>query len=349
MELAVLYRSQRSVGISGYHGGIWRSMQAPDVCFPICDVHERQRTKTGKGSSSCSTGWISGAGPVYRTLYSDLCTLHHFPGCAGRILSHGKRKRSRSMSIRQYWFVLWELTKRELKRKYARSFLGILWSCVYPLMRMALVVVLFSTIFNKGIDKYPAYYFVGFLMFEFFATATQTSLTTLKDNRDLLIKSKLPRELFVLSRVLTAFVNFLLGCIPFAAVLAWYRASVTVYYLMIPIVLLLLLIFTTGVSYAVSIWFVFQRDAGNIYSNFIFILRFFVAMFYSVDWVAAGVRWVIEHNPVYLYIYILRQCVVYGQRPEWMYVRNGIIWAAGMFGIGILVFKKYENEVVERL
>ena len=38
------------------------------------------------------------------------------------------------MSIRQYWFVLWELTKRELKRKYARSFLGILWSCVYPLM-----------------------------------------------------------------------------------------------------------------------------------------------------------------------------------------------------------------------
>lgn len=60
------------------------------------------------------------------------------------------------MSIRQYWFVLWELTKRELKRKYARSFLGILWSCVYPLMRMALVVVLFSTIFNKGIEKYPA-------------------------------------------------------------------------------------------------------------------------------------------------------------------------------------------------
>ena len=56
------------------------------------------------------------------------------------------------MSIRQYWFVLWELTKRELKRKYARSFLGILWSCVYPLMRMALVVLLFSTIFNKVFD-----------------------------------------------------------------------------------------------------------------------------------------------------------------------------------------------------
>jgi len=214
---------------------------------------------------------------------------------------------------------------------------------------MALVVVLFSTIFNKGIEKYPAYYFVGFLIFEFFATATQTSLTTLKDNSSLLIKSKLPRELFILSRVLTAFVNFLLGCIPFAAVLAWYRAAVTIYYFMIPVVLLLLLIFTTGMSYLVSIWFVFQRDARNIYSNFIFILRFFVAMFYSVDWVADGVKWVIQHNPLYAYIYVMRQCVVYGRMPEGMYITQMFAWAIGMFGFGILVFKKYENEVVERL
>lgn len=101
--------------------------------FPFV-MYTKGKDENRKRQRSCSTGWISGAGPVYRTLYSDLCTLHHFPGCAGRILSHGKRKRSRSMSIRQYWFVLWELTKRELKRKYARSFLGILWSCVYPLM-----------------------------------------------------------------------------------------------------------------------------------------------------------------------------------------------------------------------
>ena len=201
---------------------------------------------------------------------------------------------------------------------------------MYPLMRMALVVVLFSTIFNKGIDKYPAYYFVGFLMFEFFATATQTSLTTLKDNRNLLIKSKLPRELFVLSSVLTAFVNFLLGCIPFALVLAWYRANVTVYYLMIPVVLLLLLVFTTGMSYLVSIWFVFQRDARNIYSNFIFILRFFVAMFYSVKWVTDGVRCVIEYNPL-------------------MYIIQMVVWAIEIFLIGVIVFRKCENEVVERL
>lgn len=112
---------------------------------------------------------------------------------------------------------------------------------------------------------------------------------------------------------------------------------------------MLLLLFTAGMSYVVSIWFVFQRDARNIYSNFIFILRFFVAMFYSVEWVSDGVKWVIKHNPVYAYIYVMRQCVVYGQWPERMYLVQMVAWAFGMLAFGILIFKKYENDVVERL
>lgn len=220
---------------------------------------------------------------------------------------------------------------------------------MYPLMRMALVVFLFSTVFNKGIPKYPAYYFVGFLIFEFFATATQTSLTTLRDNRDLLIKSKLPSEVFVLSRVLTAFVNFLLGCIPFALVLAWYRANITYYALAVPFILILLVVFTTGVSYILSIWFVFTRDARNIYSNFIYILRFFVAMFFSVDWVSEGVRYVIVHNPVYAFIKAIRECIVYGNGVETLYVSEMIIWSIGIYIAGRIIFKRYENNVVERL
>ena len=255
----------------------------------------------------------------------------------------------KSFKIRQYWFVLLELTKRELKRKYSRSFLGMLWSCIYPLLRMALVVFLFSTIFNKGIPKYPAYFFAGFLVFEFFANATQTSLTTLRDNRDLIIKSKLPRELFVLSRVLTAFVNFLLGCIPFALVLAWYRVDITYYAILVPVILVLLIAFTTGVSYMLSICFVFSKDIQNVYSNFIYIIRYFVAMFYSVDWVSDGVRYVILHNPLYAFTKIVREYIVYGNNVELFYITEIIIWSVGIYIIGKIVFGKYENNVVEKL
>ena len=155
--------------------------------------------------------------------------------------------------------------------------------------------------------------------------------------------------MFVLSRVLTAFVNFLLGCIPFALVLAWYRANITYYALAVPIILLLLVVFTTGVSYILSIWFVFTHDARNIYSNFIYILRFFVAMFFSVDWVSEGVRYVIIHNPVYAFIKAMRECIVYGNGVEILYVSEMIIWSIGIYIVGKIIFKRYENNVVERL
>ena len=220
---------------------------------------------------------------------------------------------------------------------------------MYPLMRMALVVFLFSTIFNKGIPKYPAYYFVGFLIFEFFATATQTSLTTLMDNKNLIIKSKLPREIFVISRVLTAFVNFLLGCIPFILVLMWYRVSITKLYLYIPIVLILLLLFVVGISYILSIWFVFQKDARNVYANIINILRFFVAMFYSVDSLSEGVRQIVFLNPIYSYIKVLREFIVYGGNVENIYFIRIFAWGIGAFLIGMYVFKKCENSTLNRL
>ena len=125
---------------------------------------------------------------------------------------------------REYFYALWELTKRELRRKYARSYLGILWSSLYPFLRMLLVVFMFTRIFDKGIDRYPAYYFTAYLMFEFFNVGSVTSVTTLRDNKDLLVKTKLTRKTFVLSRVNTAFINLLLGSIPYIGVLIFYKA-----------------------------------------------------------------------------------------------------------------------------
>ena len=249
----------------------------------------------------------------------------------------------------QYWFVLWELTKRELRRKYARSYLGILWSCLYPLLRMALVVFLFSYIFSKGIERYPAYYFSAFLIYGYFRTGTETSLTTLKDNQNFLIKTKLPRELLVLSRVLTAFVNMLLGAIPFLGVLLLYRAPITWKLLLVPIDLFFLTLFVTGVSYAVSIWFVFLRDAKNIYGKITYAFNFFVAQFYALSQVPEGIQKFIKHNPPYTFVHIARECIVYGNLPEAYYFVQMVVYGVGFYVFGKYIFKKYENRVVEKL
>ena len=252
-------------------------------------------------------------------------------------------------NAKQYFFVLWELTKRELRRKYARSNLGILWSVFYPLLRMALVVFLFSNVFDKGIELYPAYYFSAFLNFEFFKTATETSLTTLKDNKNLLIKSKLERNLLVLSRVLTALVNMLLGCIPYVGVLLVSRVMFTWRIGLVFVNLFFLILFTTGISYMLSVWYVFFPDAKKIYEKIIFILRFFVVMFYSIERVPDIIKRIIIRIPLYTYINISRECTVYGRTPESFYFVQMAIYGVLAYLIGKWVFKYNENRVVEKL
>ena len=120
-----------------------------------------------------------------------------------------KKRRKTAEERRQYIFALRQLVSREVKRKYARSYLGIVWSVLNPLLSMAVLSMIFSTIFKRSIENYPIYLLTGQILWQLFSGATNSAMTALVDNKSMLIKVKLSKQTFVLSRVLTAFTNFL--------------------------------------------------------------------------------------------------------------------------------------------
>lgn len=107
---------------------------------------------------------------------------------------------TRAQQRKQHAFVIRQLTARELKRKYARSYLGIVWSVLNPLLSMAVLSLIFSQLFRRSIDNYPIYYLTGYILWQAFTGATTSAMTTLVDNKALLLKVKFPMELFVLCR-----------------------------------------------------------------------------------------------------------------------------------------------------
>lgn len=252
-------------------------------------------------------------------------------------------------SRKQHIYVLRELTKREIKRKYARSYLGVAWSILEPLLNMVVVSFIFSYIFSKSIENYPVYYFTGYIIVSFFGTATRTAMTSLRDNRSLMLKTKLPRRTFVLSRIYTALVNLGFSCIPFILLVFIFRIQVTWTIVLFPVNIFFLVLFATGVSYMLSIWFVFQADASNIYGNILSVLTTFTAMFYSIDSIDSGIKMFIRFNPIYSYVHIARDVIIYGRISEPHYWIQMAAWGVGMFFIGRLVFNANENRVLEKL
>ena len=96
--------------------------------------------------------------------------------------------------IKQYLFVIRQLSSREIKRKYTRTYLGILWSVLNPLLTMIVMAVVFTQIFQRSIEYYPLYLMAGQILWQLFSGATNSAMTSLVDNKTLLTQVKQPKR-----------------------------------------------------------------------------------------------------------------------------------------------------------
>lgn len=260
-----------------------------------------------------------------------------------------QKKQNRRNDIRQYIFVIRELTAREIKRKYARSSLGIIWSVLNPLLNMVVMSLLFSTMFRRSIENFPIYYLTGQIFWTLFSGGTKSSMTSLVDNKSLLIKAKLPKQTFVLSRVYTSLVNFGYTCIAFVLMLVVFRIRPSLTMLLFPVDVLFVLTISMGVGYVLSVTYVFFADVKYLYSVFLTLWMYMSAIFYPIERLPESMQNFIGCNPVYVMIAFARECVMYGQVPKAMMWIKLISWSVGSMAVGLGVFKWKENQVMQKI
>ncbi|HEY8422189.1 MAG TPA: ABC transporter permease, partial [Thermoclostridium sp.] len=59
--------------------------------------------------------------------------------------------------IRKYKFLFEELVKRDFKKKYKRTVLGILWSLLSPLLTLLVMRIVFTEFFGRTTNHYTTY------------------------------------------------------------------------------------------------------------------------------------------------------------------------------------------------
>lgn len=275
------------------------------------------------------------------------------PGAKRTGAKTGSRKRDRERRgagrWRQYLFVVKELTAREIKRKYARSYLGILWSVLSPLLSMAVMSMIFSTIFKRNIENYPIYYLTGTIFWSLFTGATNSAMTALVDNKNMLMKVKLPMEIFPLSRCFTALTNFGYSIIAYAVMLWIFQIPITPYMLLIAVYAGALFLFSLGVGYVLAVLYTMFGDIKHLYSILLTLLMYASAIFYPMESTSETMQKVICNNPVYNYIACARQCVLNASLPDVNQWARLFIWSMGGFLFGKWYFRKMRNRVLQKI
>lgn len=117
----------------------------------------------------------------------------------------------------KYRFMFEELVKRDFKQKYKRTVLGMAWSVLSPLLQLLVMRIVFTRFFGGHVEHYTTYLFCGNLVYSYFRESTNGGMNSLMSNARIFSKINVPKYMFLLSKNVSALINFgLTLCVFFA-------------------------------------------------------------------------------------------------------------------------------------
>ncbi len=246
-------------------------------------------------------------------------------------------------------FLLKELVIKGIRLKYRRSYLGILWSLIEPLMTTAVLVVVFGTLLGKGDGSFPVYIIAARLMYSFFSGATKNAAKSVRKNAQMVKKVYVPKYLYPTSSVIFYFIIYIISLLALVAVMVFSRVAPTLYIWQIIPALILIFFITLGVSMILSVLMVFFRDVEYLWNVCTMMIMYMCAIFYPVEKIMES-KWAftLKLNPVYCAIDIFRGGVLGYMAESWDYMYAGVFAAAAMV-IGIIFFKSKQDDFVMHL
>lgn len=248
--------------------------------------------------------------------------------------------------FKHYRFLLSELVKRGIVLKYRRSYLGLAWTLLEPLLNMLVLTFVFGTLFGRSDKTYPVYVLSGRLLYSCFSQATTAALRSIRTNSAMINKVYVPKYLYPLSSIIYSYVIFGFSLIVLAVVSVVLGVWPTKYILLIWIPLLLLFFLSLGMGMVLATLGVYFRDMEYLWSVGLALLMYLCAIFYYPDsFMNAGKGWVLESNPLFCIIALFRSCL-YGTPMDMGYLAYAAIWCVISLAIGIGLFHKKQNTFV---
>lgn len=218
-----------------------------------------------------------------------------------------------------------QLVKRDVIGRYRGSFLGLVWSFLHPLFMLLVYLFVFGIVFQMkwGIDRqsgekeFAVILFSGLILHALFAECLVRSPGIITTNSQFVKKVVFPLEIFPVIITSTAVFHFAIGFLLLMVFNGFAHQIFHVTTVFVPIVVLPLVVLGLGVSWILSSIGVFVRDIGHITGVLATMLLFLCPIFYPLEIVPEGVRWLLYLNPLTLIVQQFRGVVIFGTYPDW--------------------------------
>jgi len=258
------------------------------------------------------------------------------------------------------------LTLRELRSRYKKSFLGWTWSLLNPLATVVVYSVIFATFLKieppkgdpSGLDNFAVWLLCGLLPWNYLSNGMNASMGALIGNANLIKKVYFPREVFVVSAIGSLLVSFLIELGVLAAILLVMGNMVLPW---IPVVLVIVVIqsfFVLGIGFLLSVLNVYFRDVQHLVSISLMALFYSAPIVYPLKFVpqeaelwgmTIPVRAIYDLNPLVVLVECYRDAMYDLRFPPVLSILYLIGWSIVLVAIGLAVFQKLDRRLAEEV
>ena len=245
-----------------------------------------------------------------------------------------------------YKNLLKELVRRDVKTKYRRSVLGMLWSVLNPLGMMIIMSIVFSHVFRSNIENFPVYLMCGQVIFNFYNEASTVAMSSVLGNASLIKKVYVPKYLFPVSKVCSCFVNLVTSFIALVIVIVatGTKLSWTAVLVFIPVIYVF--VFSLGMGLMLSALVVTFRDLQHLYGILITAWMYMTPIFYPVDMLPEWVADLVRLNPLANFIEMFRDVILYNVVPSGILQAKCIVSCVVALGLGFWIFYKQQDTFI---
>ena len=239
--------------------------------------------------------------------------------------------------------------KKEFRGKYKKSFLGVLWSFINPLLQLLVYALVFPFILKIQEENYIMFLFTALVPWNFFSATLSQSTSVIISNGGIIKKVYFPREILPISIVISGAINFLISCIIIFVALFISGIGVSPYILFLPLILLVQCIVILAICFVLSAFTVYIRDLEYFINILLQLWMYVTPVLYSISLIPEKFAKIFYLNPMVQITNAYRDIFYYKTMPDLRAL--GIWFGLGIVGvlIGYAIFKKFEKRFAEEL
>ena len=239
--------------------------------------------------------------------------------------------------------------KKDITGKYKKSFLGILWSFISPLLQIAVYAFVFQVILKSDIPNYTVYLCCGLIPWQYFSAVVLRGAACVIDNGNIIKKVYFPREILPISVVSSEGVNFLISTIIILGFTIFGGIGLSFNILWYFVILGIQFVVSIGISFIVSSLTVYFRDFLHLLGIIIQLLFYATPIVYATSSVPTNLQWIVKINPMSYLIDGYRNIFYNKMPPDFV----GLLICLGMGLVlcvgGYFIFRKLEKRFAEEL